>query len=108
MEYYVYNCDFPTGNLIVFLILAAYKIILQVIALFIAFHTRRVKVKGLNETREIFTIIYINTVILTILITMQLTLQDFHDASAIVNGLTLFIEASLFLGLFFVPKVMLD
>ena len=36
---------------------------------------------------------------------MQFALQGFHDASSIVNGLALFIEATLFLGFLFVPKV---
>lgn len=49
--------------------------------------------------------VYINTIVLIVVLTTQFSLNDFHDASAIVNGLSLFIEATLFLGIFFVPKV---
>ena len=104
-DYYTYECAFSTGSLIVFAVLAAYKILLQILALFMAFHTRRIKLKGLNESKEIFAIVYVNTIVLTVIVTVQFALQGFHDASSIVNGLALFIEATLFLGFLFVPKV---
>ena len=105
IDYYVYDCAVTTGGLIHSTALAAYKVLLQIIALFIAFHTRRIKIKGLNESKEIFAVVYINTIVLIVVITTQFALQEFHDASAVVNGLALFVEASLFLGFFFAPKV---
>ena len=75
------------------------------IALFMAFHTRRVKIKALNDSKEIAALIYINSIILVILAVTKFALQEYHDVYAAVFGLALFIEASLFLGLVFVPKV---
>ena len=75
------------------------------IAMFMAFHTRRVKVKALNDSKEIAAIIYFNSIILSILAVTEFALQHYHDVYAALFGLALFIEASLFLGLIFVPKV---
>ena len=83
----------------------AYKGSLQVIAMFMAFHTRRVKVKALNDSKEIAAIIYFNSIILSILAVTEFALQHYHDVYAALFGLALLIEASLFLGLIFVPKV---
>ena len=75
---------------------------LQVIAVFMAFHIRRVKIKALNE---IAAIIYFNSIILVILAVTEFALQHYHIVYAALFGLALFIEASLFLGLLFIPKV---
>ena len=83
----------------------AYKGSLQVIALFMAFHTRRVKIKALNDSKEIAAIIYINSIILIILVVTEFALQHYNDVYTALFGLALFIEASIFLGLVFVPKV---
>ena len=70
-----------------------------------AFTTRKVKVKGLNDTKEIYTIIYINTVIITMLIVTEFALRTHQDAYIALFGLSIFLEASLFLALMFIPKV---
>ena len=70
-----------------------------------AFHTRRVKVKALNDSKEIAAIIYFNSIILSILAVTEFALQHYHDVYAALFGLALLIEASLFLGVLFIPKV---
>ena len=70
-----------------------------------AFHTRRVKVKALNDSKEIAAIIYFNSIILAILAVTEFALQHYHDVYAALFALALLIEASLFLGLLFIPKV---
>ena len=70
-----------------------------------AFHTRKVKIKALNDSKEIAAIIYINSIMLAILAVTEFALQEYHDVYAAVFGLALLIEATLFLGLIFVPKV---
>ena len=83
----------------------AYKGSLQVIAIFMAFHTRRVKIKALNDSKEITAIIYFNSIILVLLVVTEFALQHYHDVYAALFGLALLIEASLFLGILFIPKV---
>lgn len=70
-----------------------------------AFHTRNVNVKVLNESKEIAAIIYINSIILVVLAVTELILDDNHNTYAALFGLSLLIEASLFLGFIFIPKV---
>ena len=70
-----------------------------------AFTTRKVKVKGLNDTKELYTITYINTVIITMLIVTEFALRGYRDVYVILYGLAIFAGATLFLGLTFIPKV---
>ena len=70
-----------------------------------AFHTRRVRIKALNDSKEITAIIYFNSIILVLLVVTEFALEHYHDVYAALFGLALLIEASLFLGLLFVPKV---
>ena len=72
-----------------------------------AFHIRRVKVKALNDSKEIAVIIYINSIILALLAVTQFVLETYHDAYAAMFGLALLVDATLFLGLIFIPKVRL-
>ena len=71
------------------------------------FHTRRVKVKALNDSKEIAAIIYINSIILALLAVTQFALETYHDVYAAMFGLALLIDATMFLGLIFIPKVRL-
>ena len=83
----------------------AYKGLLQLIAMFMAFHTRRVKIKVLNDTKEIAVIIYINSIILALLAVVEFALNDYHEVHAALFGLALLVGATVFLTLVFIPKV---
>ena len=72
-----------------------------------AFHIRRVKVKALNDSKEIAVIIYINSIILALLAVTQFALENYHDVYAALFGLALLVDATMFLGLIFIPKVRL-
>ena len=98
-------CNNQTGTIIWLGLSFGYKGILQVLAIFMAFHTRRVKVRILNESKEIAAIIYINSIILVLLTVTEFTLATHHNTYSALFGLGLLIEASLFLGLIFIPKV---
>ena len=82
-----------------------YKALLQLGAIFMAFTTRKVKIKGLNDTKEIYTIIYINTVFITVLIGTEFALRMHRDAYISLYGVAIFSQATLFLTLTFIPKV---
>ena len=57
----------------------AYKALLQLVAIFMAFHTCHVKVKTFNDSKEIAVIIYINS-ILALLAVTQFALENYHNA----------------------------
>ena len=94
------------NNAIVWLAISyAYKGLLQLVAMFMAFHIRRVKIKALNDSKEIAVIIYINSIILTLLAVVEFALSRFHEVHAALFGLGLLVGATVFLTLIFVPKV---
>lgn len=82
-----------------------YKAVLQFGAIFMAFTTRKVKMKGLHDAKELYTIIYINTAIITMLIVTEFALRGHRDVYATLYGLAIFAGATLFLALTFIPKV---
>ena len=83
----------------------AYKGLLQIVAMFMAFHTRRVKIKALNDSKEIAVIIYINSITLSLLAFVEFALDTYHQVYAALFGLALLVGATLFLTLLFTPKV---
>ena len=73
-----------------------------------AFHTRKIKIKALNDSKEIMVIIYINSIILSSLAITEFGLRSYVNAYAALFGLGLLVEATLFIGVVFIPKVDYD
>ena len=73
--------------------------------MFMTFHTRRVKIKALNDSKEIAAIIYINSITLALLVVVEFALSKYHEVYAAVFGLVLLVGATIFLTLIFIPKV---
>ena len=105
LENFVFTCS-KENSYIWLLISFIYKGSLQVLAIFMAFHTRKVKIKALNDSKEIMAIIYINSIILALLTVTEFALKPFNDVYAALFGLALLVEGTLFLGLVFIPKVL--
>lgn len=76
--------------------------------MFMAFHTRKIKIRALNDSKEIAAIVYINSIILVLLAVTELALRQYHYIYSALNGMVLLIGGFLFLGLVFVPKVISD
>ena len=72
-----------------------------------AFHIRRVKIKVLNDSKEIAVIIYINSIMLVLVAVIEFALSAYHEVYAALLGLGIMMAATLFLILVFVPKVQL-
>ena len=83
----------------------AYKGLLQLVAMFMAFHIRRVKIKALNDSKEIAVIVYINSITLALLAVVEFALNTYHEVYAALFGLGLIVGATLFLSLVFIPRV---
>ena len=95
-----------TTNTVVWLAISyAYKGLLQLVAMFMAFHTRRVKIAALNDSKEIAAIIYINSITLVILVVVEIALHTYRDVHAALFGLALLVGATLFLVIAFIPNV---
>ena len=101
----MYACSSGDSN-IWLAISFAYKALLQLVGIFMAFHTRKVHIKALNDSKEIATIIYANSILLILMIVFIFTLERYHNVYAALYGLALLVQATIFLGLLFIPKVL--
>jgi len=79
--------------------------VLQIIALVLAFSISKVKVKGLNDAKYIAAAIYVTSIVVAVLIISNYTLLEFVNAYAAVDCTGYFIGTTVILGLVFVPKV---
>ena len=103
-QHYTYVCT--VSNSLVWVGLSfGYKGLLQIVAMFMAFHTRRVKIAALNDSKEIAVIIYINSIILIVMAGSEFVLEHYHNAHSALFGLALLIQATMFLGVLFIPNV---
>ena len=79
--------------------------VLQVIALVFAFATRKVKVKGLNDSKYIAAATYVTSIVLAVIIVATYSLKDFVNVFPALFCTGFFIGTTVILGLVFVPKV---
>ena len=103
-EYFTYTCDTKSRD--IFLgVLYGYKALLQVMAMIFAFSIRKVKVKGLNDTKFIVAIVYVTSLSTAVIIAAIYTLKTRINVFALVFSTAILIGTTTTLGLVFVPKV---
>lgn len=102
--YFHYVCS-STGRDIFLGILCGYKMVLQAFALLLAFSTRKVKVKGLNDAKYTAAAIYITSPVSAVIIVSIYSLKEFLNALVILRCTGFIVGTTLILGLVFVPKV---
>ena len=88
-NYFVFVCINNNSSVVWLSVSYAYKGLLQMLAMFMAFHTRRIKVKALNDSKEIAVIIYINSITLSLLALVEFALNVYHEVYAALFGLAL-------------------
>ena len=102
--YFTYVCISTTRN--IFLgILYGYKMVLQVVALVFAFATRKVKVKGLDDSKYIAAATYLTSIVLAVIIVTTYSLRDFVNVFPALFCTGFLIGTTVILALVFVPKV---
>lgn len=82
-----------------------YLIVLQVLALVLAFKTRKVKIKALNDSKSVTAIIYVSSIIIVALIIITFALDSYIVVSEAMFSAGLLIATTTFLVFSFVPKV---
>ena len=93
------------GQLYLFAVLCGYKGALQVLALLLAFRTRNVKMKGLDDSVYIAASVYITSIVLTVIFISTYTLREYMNSYPAVVGLGLLLGTTVILGLVFIPLV---
>lgn len=86
-------------------VIYGYLFLTQAVAVILAFRTRKVKIKALNDSKYLTIIIYLSTVIITVMIICVPALDNFLDIDAAVFGALIMLFATVVLGLTFIPKV---
>ncbi|KAL5470787.1 hypothetical protein EMCRGX_G028806 [Ephydatia muelleri] len=100
----IFICDSQKGYTIWHGVLFGYKGLIQVIAILLAFGTRKVKVKGLNDSKYIAAIIYVTSICLVVVIISFATLRDKVNTLAVIYSLGFWCAATIILLLVFIPK----
>ena len=83
-----------------------YKLLLQFVAVYLAFQTRKVKIRALNDSKEIAFIIYVTSLILIALVGVSFAVGSTHPTlyTALV-GVGRLTYPTVILGFIFIPKV---
>ena len=87
-------------------ILYGYKGLLQLLALLLAFRTRKIKVKGLDDAKSIIVAVYVSTVGLVLLAISTYFLKgDYVNAYVVIRGISVVVITSIMVALLFIPIV---
>ena len=103
-KYFLYVCE-SEGQLILYSILFGYKGVLQALALLLAFRTRHVKVKGLDDSVYIAASVYVSSIVLAVIIVSTYTLRDYVNIHPAVVGMGKLLGTTTILALVFLPRV---
>ena len=103
-RYYTYVCR-STARYIFLGFLYGYKVVLQVIALVFAFTTRKVKIKGLDDSKYIAAATYVASVVLAVTLVATYSLTGSVNWYPVLFCTGFLIGTTVILGLVFVPKV---
>ena len=79
--------------------------LLQVAAVILAFITRRVKIKVLNDSKSVAVIIYTTSVVLVALVIISFTLDSYVVVQEILFSGGIMLATTVILVFIFVPKV---
>jgi len=98
------------NNLTPFIWLAleyVYLGLLQVIAVILAFNTRKVKIKVLNDSKSVAVIIYTTSVVLVALVIVSFALDSFIVVTEVLFSGGILLATTVFVGFIFVPKMVI-
>ena len=87
------------------IVLYLYILLTQLIAVFLAFRTRKVEIKVLNDAKYVAFIIYLTSFIIVIMIICAVLLSNYLNADGAVFGGLLYIFITTVLSVLFIPKV---
>ena len=103
-HYFTHICD-SIAHRVATYVLFGYLTILHIGALYMSYRTRKVKVKGLDDSKHIAAIVYVTSVLLVLAAVFVTTLTTFINVYAVLFSTVLFTESTVMLSLVFVPKV---
>lgn len=102
--YYNMQCVSDKG-LIWVTLLFGYKLLFQITGMVLAFLTRKVEVRGLNESLEVQLVMFITTPIVVVALTLRLVFSDYLNVVGTLYALGVALVGGATLGIIFMPKV---
>ena len=106
-QLYTYTCE--SRNRDIFLgVLYGYKAALQIVALVLSFGIRKVKVKGLDDSKYIAAAVYVTSIVLAVVIVGTYTLNGLLNGFPALISIGTFVGTTFILLLVFIPKVSLN
>ena len=103
--YLVWQCTAKNNSNIINISIFVYEAILQFIGVILAYRTRKVKIKVLNDYRYIISAIYISTVALISAAAVTVALGALINTNELVFSGVVIFATTTFLCLTFIPKV---
>ena len=103
-DYYTYICESRSRDIWLGIVFG-YKAVLQIVAIFLAFGTRKVTIKGLDDSKYIAMAIYVTSVVLAVMIISNVTLNDYINFYASLYSVCLLSISTIIIVLVFLPKV---
>ena len=102
--FYVRRCY--TDKEIIFIpLFIGTKLFVQFIGVFLAFSIRNIKIKGLNDSREVSAILYVTTAMTAVMAIIIFIFGDYINIDGAAYGFGATTGACCVLGLTFIPKV---
>ena len=106
-EHYIIICGNPPPEIAFAVINLILKFTMHIAAVVLAIRTRHVQVKVINDTKETQAIVYISTVLLVLFVVCNFIFEGYPNIYGLTVGVFAYIETVMFLGLTFIPKVLL-
>ena len=104
VDYYIFRCK--SGSSLYWLsVVYGYKVVLQIVAFILAIKIRKVKISGLNDTKEVRRIIYILSGVLLLLAIDSFVLIKYLNTYKSIFAFGLITGSTVVLGFIFIPKV---
>ena len=103
-RFFIYTCNSLARD-VTLGVLYGYKILLHLATVVMALKTRKIKVKGLNDYREIVLATYVSSFVLVIILIFNIFVRDRIDLFGVLTSFGLFVGATVIMVLVFVPKV---
>ena len=105
VQHCVFVCTSETVSFVYQAIIFVWLFMMQVVGIVLAFETRKVKIKVLNDAKYVTVIIYVCSIVLVIYGLSSLALSAYLHTNAVLKNTAVLLAASIFLGLNFIPKV---
>ena len=86
-------------------LISIYLALLQIVGIVLAFQTRKVKIRVLNDSKFVAALVYISSIVLVVIVLTTFILRSYINISAAIFSGGIIILATIFLALMFIPKV---